>query len=163
MVKAAKASETILVVDGDIISRTVIADYLRHCGFRVLEANDALEAQQAFQHQYFHIDIILSDVNLPAGITGFQLATWAREHKPHTRVLLSAADDRTARIAGDLCEEGPNLAKPYDPVIVVEHIKRLRGGRTWTGSFLGRCVSHARYEPFLQQTKAFGTTPLPPK
>jgi CheY-like chemotaxis protein len=130
MVEADKQIETILVVDGDIITRTVIADYLRHCGFRVLEANDALEAQQALQHHDFHVDIILSDVDLPAGLTGFQLASWVREHKPSIKVVLSAADDRTASVAGDLCEEGPHLAKPYDPVIVLDHIKRLRGGGT---------------------------------
>jgi len=130
MGKAEKQDETILVVDGDIITRTVIADYLRHCGFRVLETNDALEAQQALQHYDFHVDIVLSDVDLPAGMNGFQSASCVRQHKHNVKVVLSAADDRIARVASDLCEEGPHLAKPYDPVIIVEHIKRLRGGRT---------------------------------
>lgn len=121
-------SETILVVDGDIITRTVIADYLRHCGYHVLEASDALEAQQALLHDDFHVNIVLSDVELPSQMTGFQLANWIRQNKPDVRVVLSAAEARTASVAGDLCEEGPHLARPYEPAIVLEHIKRLRGG-----------------------------------
>jgi hydrogenase maturation factor HypF (carbamoyltransferase family) len=61
-------------------------------------------------------------------MSGFQLAGWVRQNKPHVKVVLSAAAERTASVAGDLCEEGPHLAKPYDAAIVVEHIKRLRGG-----------------------------------
>ncbi|TPM96675.1 response regulator [Mesorhizobium sp. B2-1-3A] len=128
MENQAKQNETILVVDGDIITRTVIADYLRHCGYRVLEANDAHEAQLALQHQAFHVDLILSDVNLPGDMTGFQLSNWIREHQPEIKVLLSAAEERTVKAAGDLCEDGPHLAKPYDPAIVLDHIRRLRGG-----------------------------------
>jgi CheY-like chemotaxis protein len=129
MDKTEKQNETVLVVDGDIITRTVIADYLRHCGYRVFEAHDALEAQQALQHQEFHVDIMLSDIDLPSGMSGFQLAGWVRQNQPDVKVLLSAAAERTASVAGDLCEEGPHLAKPYDAAIVVEHIKRLRGGK----------------------------------
>jgi hypothetical protein len=58
----------------------------------------------------------------------FPLASWVRQHKPEIKVVLSAAADRTAKVAGDLCEEGPHLAKPYDQAMVLEHIKRLRGG-----------------------------------
>ncbi len=128
MQETQRQNETILVVDGDIITRTVIADYLRHCGYRVVEAHDGLEAQQALQHQEFHIDIMLSDVDLPSGMTGFQLSGWVRQNCPGVKVLLSAAAERSATVAGDLCEEGPHLAKPYDATIVVEHIRRLRGG-----------------------------------
>lgn len=120
-------AEIILVVEGDIITRTVIADYLRHCGYRVVEAHDAREAQQALEHRDFKIDIVVSDVDLPGEMSGFQLATWVREVRPEIRVLLSANTERTANVAGDLCEDGPHLAKPYDPSIVVDHIKRLRG------------------------------------
>lgn len=120
------AAETILVVDGDVITRTVIADYLRHCGFRVLEAGTGSEAMQALEHAEFQIDIVLSDVELPGEISGFDLSRWIRKSLPQVKVLLAGAVKRVADTAGDLCEEGPHLAKPYDHKMIVDHIKRLR-------------------------------------
>ena len=120
--------ETILVVDGDVITRTVISDYLRHCGYRVIEANDGLEAQQALEQQDFTVDVVLSDIELPGALNGFELARWVRMNRPAVRVVLSAAAERTADVIGNLCDEGPHLAKPYEPSLVVEHIKRLKGG-----------------------------------
>lgn len=122
-----RQNEIILVVDGDIVTRTLIADYLRHCGYRVVEAHDAHEAQQALQQPDFGIDIMLSDVDLPGKMNGFQLAAWVRALRPEITVLLSAAPERTANVAGSLCEEGPRLSRPYDPAIVVDYIKRIRG------------------------------------
>ena len=119
--------DTVLVVDGDVITRTVISDYLRHCGYRVIEANSAEDALQALTHASFDIDIVLSDVELPGEMNGFQLSHWVRQNKPETEIVLSSAVERTADAAGDLCEKGPSLAKPYHPQTVVDHIKRLRG------------------------------------
>ena len=119
--------DTVLVVDGDVITRTVISDYLRHCGYRVIEANSAEEALQALTHATFDIDIVLADVELPGDMNGFQLSHWVRQNKPETEIVLSSAIERTADVAGDLCEKGPALAKPYHPQTVVDHIKRLRG------------------------------------
>ncbi|WP_245265735.1 response regulator [Mesorhizobium sp. LNJC394B00] len=116
------------MVDGDVITRSVISDYLRHCGYRVIEAHDAREAQQALNHAEFAVDTILCDVDLPGNMNGFQLSKWVRENKPEVKVVLSAAVERTASAAGDLCEEGPHLAKPYEPATVVDHIRRLKGG-----------------------------------
>lgn len=120
------AAETILVVDGDVITRNVIAEYLRHCGFRVLEAGTGAEAMQALQHAEFSIDIVLSDVELPGDMSGFDLAQWVRKSMPQVKVLLAGGVERIADTAGDLCEEGPHLAKPYDHRLILDHIKRLR-------------------------------------
>ncbi|TIM23523.1 MAG: response regulator [Mesorhizobium sp.] len=121
-------SQTILVVDGDVITRSVIADYLRHCGYRVIEARDGREAKQALGHADFDVEVMLSDIHLPGEMNGFQLSKWVRDNWPEVKVVLSAAVERTANAAGDLCEEGPHLAKPYEPATVVDHIKRLKGG-----------------------------------
>jgi len=120
--------DTILLVDGDVITRTVISDYLRHCGYRVIEAHDTSEARQALRQEGFNVDVILSDVELPGDVNGFQLAAWVRQNMPAVKVVLSSAVERTANVAADLCEEGPHLAKPYEPSTVVDHIKRLKGG-----------------------------------
>jgi len=120
------SAETILVVDGDVITRTVVAEYLRHCGYRVLEAGTGAEAMQALRHAAFSIDIVLSDVELPGAISGFDLARRVRESMPQVNIMLAGAVERIADTAGDLCEEGPHLAKPYDHRLILDHIKRLR-------------------------------------
>ncbi|MDN3722200.1 response regulator [Roseibium salinum] len=104
----------------------MIAEYLRHCGFRVLESGSGTEAIQALEHPEFRIDIVLSDVELPGEISGFDLSRWVRDNMPEVKVLLAGAVERIADTAGDLCEEGPHLAKPYDHRMIVDHIKRLR-------------------------------------
>ncbi|TIT19153.1 MAG: response regulator [Mesorhizobium sp.] len=118
--------DTILVVNGDVTTRSAIADYLRHCGYRVIEAKDALAAQEALVHSGFYVDTILSDVDLPGGTNGFQLAAWVRENRGGIKVVLSSAE-RTAKAAGDLCEDGPRIAKPYDLAILLARIRRLKG------------------------------------
>ncbi|MBS3652584.1 response regulator [Pseudaminobacter sp. 19-2017] len=122
--------QTILVVDGDVITRTVIADYLRHCGYRVIEANSGEEAVEALQHEGFKVDVVLSDVSLPGRMSGFLLSQWVRQNKPGVDVVLSSVVERVAEAASDLCEEGPALAKPYDPKTVVDHINRLKVGKS---------------------------------
>jgi CheY-like chemotaxis protein len=111
-----------------VITRTVISDYLRHCGYRVIEAHDGEEAKQALAQEGFNVDVVLSDVELPGEMNGFQLTSWVRHNFADVKVLLSSAVERTANVAGDLCEDGPLLTKPYEPSTVVDHIKRLKGG-----------------------------------
>jgi CheY-like chemotaxis protein len=127
MIAQDATQETILVVDGDVLTRAVIADYLRQCGFRVVEAGTGAQAVQVLQSATFNIDIVLADVKLPGEMSGFDLSQWARKVMPEVTVLLAGAAERIAETAGDLCEEGPQLAKPYDHKLALDHIKRLRG------------------------------------
>ncbi len=120
------SSETILVVDGDVIARTVISDYLRNCGYRVIEANSGREALQVLQHENFHVNSVLSDTELPGELSGFDLAQWMRQHRPEIPIVLSSAVERGAEVAGDPSKQGPALAKPYEPLADIEHIKRLK-------------------------------------
>jgi CheY-like chemotaxis protein len=120
-------TETVLVVDRDVITRTVLSDYLRHCGYRVIEANSGEEALQALQHERFDVNVVLSDVELPGEMSGFALAQWVRRNRPGVHMVLSSAVERAAEAAGDLCEDGPALSKPYETQVVIDHIKRLKG------------------------------------
>jgi hypothetical protein len=53
------------------------------------------------------------------------LARWVRAHRPDTRVILTSGIDRSADIAGTLCEAGPLIEKPYHPKKVLERIRQL--------------------------------------
>jgi CheY-like chemotaxis protein len=119
--------QTILIVDGDVVERTVIADYLRGCGYKVIEANSGHEAIQALEHYAFSIQIVLSDIQLPGEVNGFQLATWIRQNFPDVELLLASAPERAVQTAGQLCEQATHFRKPYDTASVLDHIKRLKG------------------------------------
>jgi hypothetical protein len=55
--------------------------------------------------------------------SGFQLSAKAKEIRPEFKVVVRHSAERTAKIAGDLCKEGP-LDHPYHLQHLVERIKR---------------------------------------
>jgi CheY-like chemotaxis protein len=122
---------TVLVVEDEILVRLVIAEYLRECGYRVHEAAHAAEAVAILELPDVTIDIVFSDVQMPGTMDGFGLARWIRANRPGIEIILTSTVDRSAEIAGMLCEAGPLLAKPYEPQHVVDRIKQLvaRAGR----------------------------------
>jgi CheY-like chemotaxis protein len=115
---------TILVVEEDVLVRNVVAAYLRECGFDVIEANGADEAIRVMEAEV-RVDIVFSDIQMPGSMDGFGLAQWVRRERPWLKVILTSGAARTARAAGDLCEDGPILAKPYDHAELERHIRTL--------------------------------------
>jgi CheY-like chemotaxis protein len=104
---------TILVVEDEVLIRMSVADYLRECGYRVVEAGNGDEALAVLATDT-RIDILFTDVQMPGRIDGFGLARWIRDKRAGVKVILTSGVTRTSEAAGDLCEEGPMLAKPYD-------------------------------------------------
>jgi DNA-binding response OmpR family regulator len=118
----------ILIVESDILIRHPLAEYLRECGYRVLEAADIDEARLLIEEGAAMVDLVLADCSKPRQ-NGFTLAGWVRAHHPEIEVVLAGTVATAAAKAGDLCEEGPALAKPYDHRIVLNHIRRLMAAR----------------------------------
>jgi CheY-like chemotaxis protein len=116
--------QTVLVVEDEVLLRYAIADYLRSCGYRVIEAVDADEALLVLQQPDLAVDVLFSDIAMPGSMNGFALAQWVRANRPAIKVVLSGTAPQAAAAAGDLCEDGP-LPKPYEPQTVLDRIKRL--------------------------------------
>ena len=117
---------SILIVDGDIVSRHAIADFLRHCGYQVVEAANTDEALIALREPTFSIDVIVCDIAAIGARSGFELASWVRKNRPQLEVRLAGTLENAVSTAAELCEVGPHLARPYEPEAVVDYIKRLR-------------------------------------
>jgi DNA-binding response OmpR family regulator len=126
------STPTILIVEQDILIRHPLAEYLRECGYLVLEAVDGAEAQQVLSDPGRPVDIVLADVNAP-GAGGFGLASWIRGNRPGVQVLLAGTVASAAEKAGDLCNDGPTLSKPYDHQIVLDRIRRALAARDRAG------------------------------
>jgi CheY-like chemotaxis protein len=120
--------ETILVVEDDVLVRMPIAQYLRVCGYKVVEAVNADEAIAVLLHQETVVDVVFSDIEMPGSIDGFGLAKWIREHRPGLDVVLAGTVPRTVECAKKLCEAG-SVPKPYEAQVVHNHIRRLLAAR----------------------------------
>jgi DNA-binding NtrC family response regulator len=120
---------TVLLVDADVIVRNQLAEFLRDCGLRVVEASSAEEARAFLAEASLGIDAVLIDARLPGAENGFALRAWVAAADPKVEVLLAGTLDRAIDHASDLCEDGPDLPKPYDPKPVLDRIRRLRTER----------------------------------
>jgi DNA-binding response OmpR family regulator len=126
-------AETLLVVEDEILIRLAICSYLRECGFRVIEAANADEALIVLQASDLKVDIVLTDVEMPGTMDGFGLAQWLRTHQPGTPIMLVGSPSKAVDAAADLCESGPMLAKPYEPQILLDRIRRTLSERKAPG------------------------------
>ena len=124
------STHTILVVEDEVLIRMLVADYLRECGYQVFEAAGVAEAKAVLDADT-PVDLVFTDVNLASEENGFMLASWVRQHHSGTQVLLISGIANATEKAGDLCESGPLLAKPYTPDVVLQRIQTLlrRGGQ----------------------------------
>jgi DNA-binding response OmpR family regulator len=118
--------ETILVLEANLLIRHPLAEYLRQCGYRVVEAVTGAEARQLFDHGAQEIDTVLAAVDLPDE-SGFAFAAWLRQAHPTAEIILTGTVERAAEKAGDLCKHGPAVAKPYDHQLLLQQIRhRIR-------------------------------------
>lgn len=127
--EAAKVAETILVVEDEVLIRLVIAEYLRDCGYRVIEAVDADEALLVLQQSERAIDVVFTDIEMPGTMDGFGLAQWVRTNRPDSEVILCGSVGRAVQAASDLCDANGSVPKPYDPQTVHDRIRRLLASR----------------------------------
>ena len=104
--------DAILVVDGEVLVRHAISDYLRDCGYTVIEAANGDEAVTVLGKADLPVAAILCDVQIGGSLNGFELQQWVRQHRPELQVILSATIASTANAAAELCEQGPQLVRP---------------------------------------------------
>ena len=120
----------ILIVDDDILIRHPLAEYLRECGYRVVQAANLDEARKLFtqRRRQLAIDVVLADANAPGAENAFAFSGWIRANRPGVAIILAGNIDATAEKAADLCEQGP-VGKPYDHQLVLDRIRRALAAR----------------------------------
>ena len=126
---SAVAGPTVLLVEEDVLIRMPIADYLRDCGYRVVEAASGTEALMVLRQPNLTVDALFTDAQLSGTVDGFGLAQWVRQNRPGAQIVMAGSPRRAAKEAGKLCEEGPMLAKPYEPQVVEGRIRQLLAAR----------------------------------
>jgi PAS domain S-box-containing protein len=107
------AEETILVVEDDDDVRAYSVEVLRELGYRVIEAHDGPSALSLLERQ-FKVDLLFTDVVLPGGMTGAQVAEQARGIKPDLKVLFTTGYARNAIVHHGRLDAGVQLiTKPF--------------------------------------------------
>lgn len=100
---------TVLIVDDEPLIRFNLADALMDEGFSVVEAANVLEAVAVMGKT--HIDALVTDVDMPGGLDGFDLARLVRRLDPGVAIVITSGG-RTCRDA-NMPEGCAFLAKPY--------------------------------------------------
>ena len=108
------AGERILIVEDDPTVRAAASRIAASAGFAVTEAEDGRGALQAWQQSGRGFDLVFSDVVLPNGISGIDLARQLRQDKPGVRIVLSTGYSEQI-LRGDALdlEDVAVLLKPY--------------------------------------------------
>ena len=107
----AAAGEVLLLVEDEAEVRTVAAEHLRDMGYRVLEAEDGPGALRLLREAP-RVDLLVSDVGLPGGLNGRQVADAARERRPGLPVLFITGYAGTF-LDGQLGPDMAVLGKPF--------------------------------------------------
>ncbi|GLQ06728.1 PAS domain S-box protein [Sneathiella chinensis] len=120
-------NETILVLEDDPDVRELTVLQLKSLGYNVVQAHDgqsALEVIETVQQ----IDLLLSDVVLPGGMRGPEVARKARESKPNLSVLFMSGYTQNALDShSDLGESSMLLNKPFRKKELAEKIREAIG------------------------------------
>lgn len=109
----AESGETVLVVDDEPTVRTLITDTLSELGYTAIEAADALSGMKVLKSNV-RLDLLITDIGLPGGMNGRQMADNAREHRPHLKVLFITGYAENAAIGNGHLQPGMQvLSKPF--------------------------------------------------
>lgn len=101
---------TILIVEDDNLIRLALSDELVDDGHEVVECSNVLEAL-AFLGRGIIIDAVVTDVDMPGGLSGLDLAEYLQATKPATPVWVTSGRMVDISFLGD---QGTFLSKPYD-------------------------------------------------
>lgn len=116
---------TVLIVEDEVLSRLAMSEYLRECGFQVIEAASGVEAQQLVLAG-IKVDLVFSDITMPGGVDGIDLALWLMVHCESAKVILTSGLPDSLAKAESACNQVlAFVPKPYDQADVAKRIRQL--------------------------------------
>jgi PAS domain S-box-containing protein len=119
------AHETILVVEDDADVRSYSTETLRELGYRVLEASTARAAMQILQN-HPEVSVLFTDIGLPGGMNGRQLADEMRKQRPGLKVLFTTGYARNAIVHDGRLDPGVELlTKPFTQAALSERLRDI--------------------------------------
>lgn len=112
----------VLLVEDEPLVRLTQVDILREAGFWVLEAEDADEAFETSRRRK-DVSVILTDVDMPGSLDGFEFARLVAQGWPKVGVLVISG--KAFPNPGDMPPSAVFIAKPVHPDALVEHLRAI--------------------------------------
>ncbi|WP_237482803.1 PAS domain-containing protein [Lichenibacterium dinghuense] len=123
----AEPGETVLIIDDEPTIRMLVSDVLAELGYASLEAGDGASGL-AMLRSTGRIDLLVTDVGLPGGMNGRQVADAARALRPGLKVLFITGYAESAAVGGTDLEAGMGvLTKPFAMDELANRIRALLG------------------------------------
>jgi len=117
--------ETVLVVDDEPTVRMLITDILEELGFTAIEAGDSAAGLKILQSEV-RIDLLVTDVGLPGGMNGRQMADAGRVSRPDLKVLFITGYAENAAVGnGQLAPGMAVLTKPFPMETMAARIRSM--------------------------------------
>lgn len=125
----AASSATILVADDNPGVRGIVVEQLTSLGYRVIDAQDGASALGILQKDE-SIDLLFTDIVMPGGMTGVELAREARQIRPLLKILLTSGFvEESVRNGGRSGEIMNVLSKPYRKQDLARKIQEVLSGK----------------------------------
>ncbi|MEX2648630.1 MAG: PAS domain S-box protein [Alphaproteobacteria bacterium] len=122
------AGETVLLVEDHADVRRITRDRLDELGYRVVEADSGPRAIETLESAQ-PIDLVLSDVVMAGGMSGFDVARWVHDNRPAIGVVLvSGYPDEVLRSAASPGADLRILRKPYSMLELARALRRELDG-----------------------------------
>jgi PAS domain S-box-containing protein len=125
--RRASKGETVLLVEDDDDVLTMAIESLEELRYQVIVARNGAEALQHLDSPQ-RIDILFSDIVMPGGINGTQLAVLARTRRPGLKVLLTSGYVAELDSGQKLGMDVPVLSKPYRRDELARKLRVVLGG-----------------------------------
>jgi len=117
--------ETILMVEDENDLLELMREVLQQYQYHVLTASSGAEALHVWDEHHGQIDLLLTDMIMPGGMTGDELATELKRRKPDLKTIY-ASGYTSAFVGRDFGQNGITfLAKPYLPQQVAQMIREI--------------------------------------
>jgi len=121
----AGAREAVLVIDDEPTVRMLICDALTELGYVTIEAEDGPSGLQVVQ-SHARVDLLITDVGLPGGLNGRQVADAARARRPDLKVLFITGYADKAAAGSTLLSHGMQvMTKPFSFVALAAKIRLM--------------------------------------
>ena len=121
--------ETILLVENELVVRKVAAAMLLRLGYQVFAVADGHEALRLLEAQVEKIDLLLTDLALPGGMTGIQLGKKLREKQPALKIVfMSGRDEELTKIKLQNSVDVAVLCKPFELRMLAVTIRQCLDG-----------------------------------
>jgi CheY-like chemotaxis protein len=123
----ARGNEKILVLEDDVLVRETAIRQLSALGYTVIEASDGADALRILDNTP-DIDLLFTDVVMPGGLTGPDVAKMARTRRPTLKILfVSGYTDNAMADQGWLDSEMLLLQKPYRRADLAAKVRKALG------------------------------------